>query len=277
MRRFCAGSPSVWLLLVLVCEPQTADAAFERQVSGGRSAGMGSAIVTGSPGAWSACVHSALLGLAEGPSIESYFQPSPFGLPDLSRAGIAGALPLGPGTVALSGMRQGGGFYRETEVGLSAGTRLFRMLLIGVRVRWCHLSISGYGSASAIACDLSVAAVPMEGLVIATLLQGVNRPTIGMARERLPSAITMGISYRPAGTMEIVVEWEHDVLYDPGVNAGIEYGPLDIVSLRAGIVGASSSWTFGFGLRYGGVLCDYGLMLHPILGPMHTVSAGFSF
>jgi len=238
---------------------------------------MGSAIVTGSPGTWSASVHSALLGLVVGPSIESQVQPSPFGLPELSRAGLAASLPLGPGTVALSGMRQGGRLYQETEIGLSAGLRLNRMLLLGARLRWCHLSIAGYGSASTVACDLSLAVVPVEGLVLATLLQGMNRPTIGEARERLPCVFTVGISYRPAGSMEIAAEWEHDVLYDPGVNAGVEYAPAEIVRLRAGVAGGPGSWTCGFGLRYRGLQCDYGLMVHPILGPMHTMSVGFSF
>ncbi len=79
MKRFCAVSPSVCLVLALVSDPRAAEAAFERQVSGGRSAGMGSAIVTGSPDAWSATVHSALLGFVHRPSIESQVQPSPFG------------------------------------------------------------------------------------------------------------------------------------------------------------------------------------------------------
>ena len=238
---------------------------------------MGSAIVTGSPGVWSASVHSALLVLVDRPSIESQIQPSPFGLSELSRAGIAAALPLGPGTVALSGMRLGGELYQETEVALSAGFRPYRVLLLGARVRWCHLSIARYGSASAVACDVSLAAVPLEGLMLATMIQGLNRPTIGESRERLPFALAMGISYRPAGSMEIAVEWEHDVLHDPGVNAGVEYMSADIVCLRVGLAGAIRSWTCGVGLRYGGLLCDYGVTLHPVLGPAHTISVSFAF
>jgi hypothetical protein len=276
MRRFRPVSPSFWLLLVLLGEPQTGDAAFERQVTGGRSAGMGSAIVTGSPDVWSASVHSALLVLVDRPSIESQMQPSPFGLSELRRAGIAAALPFGPGTVALSGMRLGGDLYQETEVALSGGIRLHRMLLLGARLRWCHLSIARYGSASAVACDVSLAAVPVEGLILATMVQGLNRPVIGESGERLPFTIAMGISYRPAGAMELAVEWEHDVLHDPAVNGGVAYAPADIVCLRIGMAGATRSWTCGIGLRYGGLLCDYGVMLHPILGPAHTISVGFT-
>ncbi len=277
MRRFCPVSPFVWLSLVLLGGLQTADAAFERQVTGGRSAGMGSAIVTGSPDVWSASVHSALLVLVDRPSIECQIQPSPFGLSELSRAGIAAALPFGPGTVALSGMRLGGELYQETEVALSCGIRPWRALLLGARLRWCHLSIARYGSASAVACDVSLAAVPLQGLVLATLIQGINRPTIGENHELLPFGISMGISYRPAGSMEIALEWEHDVLHDPAVNAGVEYAPADILSLRVGIAGAIRSWTCGLGLRYRGLLCDYGLTLHPVLGPAHTISVGFMF
>jgi hypothetical protein len=275
MRRFCPVSPFVWLSLALLGGLQTADAAFERQVTGGRSAGMGSAIVTGSPGVWSASVHSALLVLVDRPSIECLIQPSPFGLSELGRAGIAAALPFGPGTVALSGMRLGGGLYQETEVALSCGIRVHRMLLLGARLRWCHLSIAHYGSASAVACDMSVAASPVEGLVLATMVQGLNRPVIGESGERLPFTIAVGISYRPASAMEIAVEWEHDVLHDPAVNGGVEYALADVVCLRIGMAGATRSWTCGIGLRYGGLLCDYGVMFHPILGPAHTISVGF--
>ena len=277
MRRFCPVSPSVWLSLALLGGLQTVDAAFERQVTGGRSAGMGSAIVTGSPGVWSASVHSALLVLVDRPSIECQIQPSPFGLSELGRAGIAAALPFGPGTVALSGMRLGGELYQETEVALSGGIRPCRVLLLGARIRWCHLSIARYGSASTVAFDVSLAAVPLPGLVLGTLIRGINRPTIGENHERLPFDIAMGISYRPAGSMEIAVEWEHDVLHDPALNAGVEYAPADILSLRIGIAGAIRSWTCGLGLRYGGLLCDYGLTLHPVLGPAHTISVGFMF
>lgn len=277
MRRCCPVSPFVWLSLVLLGGLQTADAAFERQITGGRSAGMGSAIVTGSPGVWSASVHSALLVLVDRPSIECLIQPSPFGLSELGRAGIAAALPFGPGTVALSGMRLGGELYQETEVAVSGGVRPWGALLLGARVRWCHLAIAGYGSASALACDISLAAIPLQGLVLATLIQGLNRPTIGENHERLPFDVSVGISYSPAGSMEIAAEWEQDILHDPAVNAGIEYAPADILRLRVGIAGATRSWTCGFGLRYRGLLCDYGLTLHPVLGPAHAISVGFVF
>lgn len=277
MRRFCPVSPSVWLSIVLLGGLQTADAAFERQVTGGRSAGMGSAIVTGSPGVWSASVHSALLVLVDRPSIECQIQPSPFGLSELGRAGIAAALPFGPGTVALSGMRLGGELYQETEIALSVGIRPCQALLLGARLRWCHLSIARYGSASTVAVDVSLAAVPIPEIVLATLIRGINRPTIGESHERLPFDIAMGISYRPSGSMEIAAEWEHDILHDPALNAGVEYAPADILSLRVGIAGAVRSWTCGLGLRYGGLLCDYGLTLHPVLGPAHTISLGFTF
>ena len=224
MKRFCAVSPSVCLVLALVSDPRAAEAAFERQVSGGRSAGMGSAIVTGSPDAWSATVHCALLGFVHRPSIESQVQPSPFGLSELSRAGIAAVLPFGPGALALSGMRQGRDLCRETEAGLSVGIRLYRILLIGGRIRWCHLSFSGYGSAAAFACDLSIAAVPLDGLVLATLVQGVNRPTIGETRERLPTTIMLGISYRPVNSIEIAVELDFKLKSHERVQAQVQQG-----------------------------------------------------
>jgi hypothetical protein len=111
--------------------------------------------------------------------------------------------------------------------------------------------------------------------VLATLVRGVNRPSLGDARERLPTSCLVGMSYRAARSVEIALEWEHDVLYEPGVTAGIEFVPADPFCLRVGMIGASKSWTVGFGLRYRGVICDYGLMRHPILGPMHTLSLGF--
>ena len=77
--------------------------------------------------------------------------------------------------------------------------------------------------------------------------------------------------------MEVAVEWSHDVLHDPALDAGIEYAPADILRLRVGMAGAPQAWTCGVGLRYGGLVCDYGVMLHPVLGPAHTVSVGFAF
>ena len=238
---------------------------------------MGGAIVTGSPDVGSACVHSSLLVLVDGPSIECMTQPSPFGLSELSRAGIAAALPFGPGTVALSGMRLGGELYRETEVALSAGVRLHRSLLLGLSVRWCHLSVARYGSASAVACDLSIAARPLDGLVIATLVRGVNRPALGGSGELLPFEVSMGVAYRPSAPLEIGIEWQHDVLHDPGLAAGVEFAPVEIARLRAGIAGSSRAWTCGVGLRYRRLLCDYGVTLHPVLGPAHSISIGVRF
>jgi hypothetical protein len=218
-----------------------------------------------------------LLVLVDRPAFESQIQPSPFGLSELSRAGIAAVLPLGPGTVALSGMRFGGGLYAETEVVVAAGVRVHPMLLMGARLRWCHLAADRYGSASAVAVDASLAALPVEGLVLSALIRGLNRPAIGESGEPLPFEMAVGVAYAPPGGMEATVEWNQDVLYEGSLDAGVEYAPAPFLRLRAGVTGAARTWTCGMGLRYRGVACDYGVLLHRVLGPAHTLSVGYSF
>jgi hypothetical protein len=173
-------------------------------------------------------------------------------------------------------MRLGGELYNETEIGLSFGLRLMDVLLLGARGRWCHLSIARYGSASAIALDVSVALTPLPGLVLATLVEGVNRPAIGF-EELLPCAIVIGASYAPNGRMELCLEWSQETRSDPGFAGGVEFAPVELLRLRAGVLLQTRSWTCGIGLRYEGFLCDYGLIVHPILGARHTISLGVHF
>jgi hypothetical protein len=174
-------------------------------------------------------------------------------------------------------MRFGGGLYAETEVVVAAGVRVHPMLLMGARLRWCHLAADRYGSASAVAVDASLAALPVEGLVLSALIRGLNRPAIGESGEPLPFEMAVGVAYAPPGGMEATVEWNQDVLYEGSLDAGVEYAPAPFLRLRAGVTGAARTWTCGMGLRYRGVACDYGVLLHRVLGPAHTLSVGYSF
>ena len=61
--------------------------------------------------------------------------------------------------------------------------------------------------------------------------------------------MNVGLQYRPGKEVLILAEVEKDVLQPLRIRIGVEYGLLDVLDLRIGVVTSETQLSFGFGYK----------------------------
>ncbi|GAB2775611.1 hypothetical protein HNQ93_002076 [Hymenobacter luteus] len=264
---------------------------------GARSAGLGQIGVVLDGDVWSGANNVAALGslrqLAVGFGAENRYL-----LPSLNTVAVAAAVPLGypapaapvaglPAAVAapeaprygvlgITAQRFGGKLYSEQRVGLGYGYRLGTVQL-GARVEVLQVSLEALGSRRVVAASLGGQAdiIPRK-LTFGATLYNLNQARLAAYQnERVPTVLRAGLAWRPSEKVLLLAETEKDVEQDADFKAGLEYQPLPVLALRAGLSSLTSQLTGGAGLRAGQFQIDYAAGWHEALGLSQQVSVAW--
>lgn len=155
--------------------------------------------------------------------------------------------------------------YREQRFRLQYGRRLSEKFLLGGSADVLRVAAAEYGNATALTFGLSVLANPLPNVWIGARVQ--NPLQLELAGETIPAVLRIGTAWKASNTLTLLAETEKDLDRRVQVKGGIEYQPVSLLVLRAGIRTEPARIGFGAGVRLkNGLAFDFGAEWHPTLG-----------
>ena len=207
----------------------------------------------------------------------SFFASEAFGLAELRLGAVAYVEPTRLGTFAAGARSFGFEDYRELHfhAGYARGFRLgtTRRFLLGLSLRYQRVSIPEYGSAGTQALSLGALVEVRPALHVGFQAANVHVPKLA-GREELARTLALGLAYRSAARVMVVLDAYKDVRFPLSVRAGVEVQPVAVLFLRAGAATEPARFTTGVGLRLGKLAADLAAEHHAVLGWSPAVSLG---
>ena len=183
--------------------------------------------------------------------------------------GIIGiVLPVKHFTPALAISFFGDELLSENRISLAGGHQI-DLAQLGLRVNYHQVNVQGYGSTQAVSMDIGGVFELSEqvylGMTIANLTQAKFN-TEGLSR--LPSAVAVGISYRPGKKLLLNAQADKVLKEAMDLRFGLEYAINSILSFRTGLSSHQPSAHLGLGINL--------VPFHIDLAGQYQNSLGFS-
>lgn len=242
---------------------------------GSRSAAMGASSVA-IVDSWSVLNNQGALGFETDYWFGAHFE-SRYMVKELSNSSIAALVPLRPGTfgVVLSNMGYSG--YSETFASLAYGMMLTPELSAGIGLNYHRMSIAGeYGDASAFSAALGLLYKPTSSLSVGANVFNPTRVSLG-DNVSIPVTLRAGVSYSFSQMLLLSAEVEDNTDTNPVARFGVEFLPVDALSLRLGLSTEPVSLSFGLGYTFKRVCFDLAFSHHEVLGYTPFVSVSYRF
>jgi hypothetical protein len=266
------------ILLITFCFLENAYGADNYPV-GARSAAVANASVTYSD-VWAAYHNQAGLALLTNISVGTYFE-NRFLVSQLGLRSFAAAVPVNKiGTFALSGTFFGYNAYSEKKAGLAYAKKLGEKISAGIQLDYMNTFFNDefYGSRTSFAVEGGILAEPIKNLKIGAHIFNPSKAKIAeYVDERIPVIMRFGVSYKFSDKVLLSSEVEKDIDYNNVFKAGVEYHPVDVLYIRAGIASNPSLSCFGFGLKLKQFVVDISTQYHEVLGFSPQFSLGYEF
>jgi hypothetical protein len=255
----------------------TVFAGGEHMPVGARFAGMGYSGLT-LVDLWSVRMNPAGLAGLEKPTAGLFYQ-SHYLSQDLAQQGLALALPVGNGTLGISGDRFGYSLYNETRLSAAYAMRFGEGLRAAVQMNYLGVRLGeNYGSASALAAELGIQAKLSEELWIGAHIYNPNRAMLGGPYdERVPTFVRAGFGYTFSKKLLMTAEAEKDIDRKERFRFGVEYQPNDVLFLRTGISTGDVQGHFGAGIRLNRLDIDLAVAVRSQLGATPIIGLNYRF
>ncbi len=245
---------------------------------GARSSAMGDASVSFID-TWSTFNNPSALGFTDKIQLGFSYKNN-FLLKELSQMSFAFSLPVKKvGVFSLGIDRFGYDQFSSNKFGFGYSRKFGKIFSLGTQINlhWLHIG-DIYGDKVTASGSISFLVKPMKNWIIAANIYNITATPVSFdARDRINTIFRLGTSYTIADKLLISIEGEASLQYDPTFKAGIEYKPIELLAIRAGINTYPMSPTFGFGINYKKVLFDFAGKWHPVLGFSPIASLAYSF
>lgn len=259
IKRYC--------LVVFVCLTIQPMAWAQTDESGARALALGGA-VSAMTRTGSTMSNPASFSQAEKRSI-TLFTSQAFGLSELRLGMLDGIIPTAIGHVAVGGRTFGFENYRENRftVGyssaLSLGTR--RSFSIGAALDYYTLSISSYGSASAVGIGVGWMTQVTTNLRVGGQARNINGPSL-TDQVGLEHSLSVGLAYTASEQVLLLLDANKESRFPLSVRGGLEFSPLDLIALRTGFTTTPVQYSAGIGIRLASLHTDLAGSFHEDLG-----------
>lgn len=207
----------------------------------------------------------------------SVFHSRLFSLKDLSVSGFSAASPTRLGGMALRITQFGPPAYREQELILSHGFKVFSGLNAGYSLKGLFLKIDGYGSSAKFALDMGARAEVTQRLYLSLAGMNLNRPAFGDTREPIPLLWTSSLAFKVMPGLTAAFDLEGLGAVSPRLKTGLELELSPSFSLMGGLASSPSRFSGGFRIRRKGISLDYAYRHHPFLSGSHHLGLTFSW
>ncbi len=239
------------------------------QIHGARNQGIGNIRVFDNS-AWSHFNNPANLPIENQTQIAVGYDHR-FGLAELSTVNFAASIPFGPGSFGFGIARFGGKLFNQQSIGISYSNRI-GIASIGGKLEWFQTQIEGFGTGNAAIFSIGGIVELGPTLSLGATISNLNRARIGKnATQRLPTGVSLGLTYQPIPPLIFFTEVEKDILISPVYKVGLEYSLRDWLDLRTGINSNPGRLFYGFGLAYEKFKLDIGFgQMNPIGNTSHV-------
>jgi hypothetical protein len=272
--------------LVAIINPRQAKAWNENYGIGARSGAVGNASVTLSD-IWS--THHNQAGLAGVSSLQAgVFYENRFGIKELGLKAASIAMPvpgISSGVFGLSFSQFGYSLYNDTKIGLGYAKQLGKKYSVGIQVNYLQTQMGeDYGSAGVITAEAGLIAELITNLYFGVHIFNPTRVKLTeysiqetIFSERVPTIMRCGLRYKFSEKVQLSVETEKDVQYDPFFKAGIEYRAIEQLYIRGGIATDPGYNSFGFGVLLNKFCIDIAASKHQVLGYSTQINITYDF
>jgi hypothetical protein len=237
---------------------------------GGRAMGLGGSTVTLQDG-WG--IFNNVAGISDSEQMSAGFAYHyPYSLAPLSTASAYFVSPLRFGAIGVSVQKFGDNLFSEQKISLGYASKISNIDL-GFRVNYHQLSADGAGSKGVPSFDFGVITQLTDEIYLGAKANNITQTKLlDFEDERLPSTISLGISYRPNNKLMVNIEANKDVEFDPAFLGGVEYRIVDKLLVRGGFSSEPNAVYFGVGFDLKKIDIDYSLNNHAVLGISQQLS-----
>jgi hypothetical protein len=247
--------------------------ALENHPIGARSLGLSHASVSFSD-VWGTFHNQAGIAGLEGFSA-GFFYESRFGVDLLSLSAGSVVLPVGEGAFGLSFFQFGSGVFKENKYALAYARRLSEKWSAGIQLDYLTQTFPENARAKGFATvEGGVLFQPSEKLhlgahVFNPVKGGIEAPA---GKVEMPVIFRAGGHYRFDEMVLVAFEAEKDNQNPALLKTGIEFLPVENLTLRLGVSGKPFKYTAGVGYKAGNISADLGFSYHGNLGITPSVS-----
>jgi hypothetical protein len=246
---------------------------------GTRSSGVANASVTYAD-VWSTYHNQACLALVKQITAGVFYE-NRFLINDLGLRSAAIAVPMSKaGTFGLSATIFGYSLYNEKKAGLAYAKKFGNKIAAGIQLDYLNTFFNDefYGSRTSFAAEAGLIAEPISNLKIGAHVFNPTKAKIAeYGDEHIPVIMRFGVSYKFSEKVLVSSEVEKDIDFDNIFKTGLEYHPMDVLYIRAGIASNPTLSCFGFGLRIKQFIVDMSTQYHDVLGFSPQFSLGYEF
>ena len=262
--------PIIWVVLSFLLNEGKA---FQEEDWGARNRGL--AHIAATIQSELSCLGENCAGLAplRDMTFTVSFVPSVYGLTELSSRMFLAAVPTPVATFA-GGVRDFGfDLYRESSLLVGSGFGLTEGAFAGLGAEFKNIRIRGYGSQTVVFVNAGVQFTVGDKILLGGNISNVLGATIGKDRERIPRSASFGFSFSASEDARLAFEVEKDTRNPEVLKSGIEFHPLQFLTLRAGVKDGPLEWAFGISCDVSFLVFVYGGSYHGDLGWIHQVEA----
>jgi hypothetical protein len=233
---------------------------------GARSSSLASASVS-TTDIWSSFNNQAGLAWLRTPALGFHYE-NKFLIKEYALQAGTAALPLKPGTGALSYRYFGYSKYHEAKVGMAFARKLHKNIAVGVQVNYHQTYLAeSYGSSHALTVEIGLMYTPIENLFIGAHLFNPNRSKSNTIQEEyIPTVYRIGAGCNILNKATLLFETEKDLEHNPVFKGGLEINALKNLDFRIGFGSDYIEYTFGLGYKSRRFAFDLAFSHHDILG-----------
>ena len=170
------------------------------------------------------------------------------------------------GTIGLSVHYFGYDRYNEQKIGLAYARKLFKRMSIGAQFNYIATRIGGgYGTAHSFTFEIGILAKVTKHFHLAAHAFSPARIELRNG-DALPSIFKLGAAYLPSDKVRLTAEIEKDLENPFNGRFGVEYNPISILYIRAGVSTSPLMASFGLGIHMKGLKIDVATSYHTVLG-----------
>ena len=249
---------------------------IENYPAGARSRALSNAFISVSD-IWSTFHNQAGIAGINTVSAGFYYE-SRFMVDELSLASGTLILPTKSGNFGIAFFQFGKESFKENKFALSYALALSEKLSAGIQLDYISQRFpENERSKGSATFETGIIYSPNKKLFLGAhvfnpVLSGIKTPE---GKQEIPAVFRIGGHYQFKEMVMLVAEIQKDTKNPVSIKSGIEFSPVQNLSLRFGVSGKPFSYTAGLGYKFGKITTDIGFGYHGNLGITPAVSVQF--
>ncbi len=249
---------------------------IENYPTGARSRALSNAFISVSD-TWSTFHNQAGIAGLHNFSVGFYYE-SRFMIEELSLVAGTFVLPIKSGSLGLSFFQFGHGAFKEHKFGLAFAKSLSEKFSAGIQLDYLSQLFPENNRAKGFATfEAGIIYTPNNNLFLGAhvfnpVSGGIETPE---GKLKMPVVFRIGGHYMFGEMVMFITEFQHDTKNPAIIKTGIEFSPVQNLSIRFGVSGKPFNYSTGLGYKLGRLSADIAFGYHGNLGLTPSVSVQF--